>query len=41
MPESERFTKQSFTYLNKDSELQESGLIGPVEIQNYSYELKK
>ena len=41
MPESERFTHQSFTYLNKDSELQESGLIGPVEIQNYSYELKK
>ena len=41
LPESERFTFQTFTYLSKDSELQESGLIGPVEIQNYKYELKK
>ena len=40
MPESERFTFQTFTYLDKNSELQESGLIGPVEIQNYSYKLK-
>lgn len=41
MPESERFTFQTFTYLTKDSELQESGLIGPVEIQNYDITLKQ
>lgn len=40
MPESERFTFQTTTYLTKDTELQESGLIGPVEIQNYNYKLK-
>lgn len=37
MPENERFTFQTFTYLNKDTPLQESGLIGPVEILTFGY----
>lgn len=37
LPESERFTFQTATYLNKDSELQSSGLLGPVEIQTYDF----
>ena len=37
VPEAERFTFQTSTYLNKDSELQPSGLLGPVEIQTYNY----
>lgn len=37
IPQAERFTFQTATYLNKDSELQPSGLLGPVEIQTYSY----
>ncbi|MFA6819200.1 MAG: glycosyl hydrolase [Bacteroidaceae bacterium] len=39
LPENERFTFQTATYLNKDSELQSSGLIGPVEIQSYNYQM--
>lgn len=39
LPESERFTFQTATYLNKDSELQPAGLLGPVEIQNYNYQM--
>ena len=41
LPESERFTFQTSTYLNKDSELQSSGLLGPVEIQTYDYQSVK
>lgn len=37
LPENERFTFQTTTYLDKDSELQSSGLLGPVEIQAYDY----
>ena len=37
MPENERFTFQTFTYLNKDTPLQESGLLGPVEILTFGY----
>jgi hypothetical protein len=37
LPENERFTFQTSTYLNKDSELQSSGLLGPVELQVYNY----
>lgn len=39
LPENERFTFQTATYLNKDSELQPSGLIGPVEVQSYNYQM--
>ena len=35
LPENERFTFQTATYLNKDSELQSSGLLGPVEIHTF------
>ena len=37
IPANERFTFQTATYLNKDSELQPSGLLGPVELQIYDY----
>lgn len=37
VPEAERFTFQTSTYLNKDSELQPSGLLGPVQIQSCNY----
>ncbi len=37
IPAKDRFTFQTSTYLNKDSELQPSGLLGPVEIQVYEY----
>ncbi len=40
LPENERFTFQTATYLNKNSELQSSGLLGPVEIQTFNYLLK-
>ncbi len=40
MPESERFTFQTKTYLDASSELQSSGLLGPVEIRTYDYQLK-
>lgn len=39
IPASERFTFQTATYLNKDSELQSSGLLGPVRILSYDYDL--
>ena len=35
IPAADRFTFQTATYLNKDSELQPSGLLGPVELQIY------
>ena len=37
LPENERFTFQTATYLNKDSELQSAGLLGPVKIESYNY----
>lgn len=37
LPESERFTFQTASYLNKDSELQSSGLLGPVQILSFPY----
>ena len=37
IPANERFTFQTATYLNKDSELQPSGLLGPIELQIYDY----
>ncbi|MGN1215088.1 MAG: glycosylhydrolase-like jelly roll fold domain-containing protein, partial [Candidatus Cryptobacteroides sp.] len=37
VPEAERFTFQTSTYLNKDSNLQPSGLLGPVQIQTCNY----
>jgi len=37
LPASERFTKQSVTYLKADTELQPSGLLGPVEIVSFDY----
>ncbi len=39
IPESERFTFQTSTYLNKDSELQSSGLLGPVQVLSFDYEI--
>ena len=41
LPESERFTFQTSTVLDKNSELQSSGLLGPVEIQTYEWKLEK
>lgn len=38
LPESERLTKQCVSYLKKDSELQPSGLLGPVEIDAFNYQ---
>ena len=40
LPEEERFTFQTATYLNKDSELQSSGLLGPVRLLGYDIETK-
>ncbi len=37
IPENERFTFTSATYLNADSELQSSGLLGPVRVLSYPY----
>lgn len=37
VPEAERFTFQTSTYLDKNSELQSSGLLGPVRILSYDY----
>ena len=39
IPESERFTFQTSTYLSKDDELQSSGLLGPVRLLSISYTL--
>ena len=41
LPEADRFTFQTATYLNKDSELQPSGLLGPVVVEAYDYLLQK
>lgn len=41
LPESERFTFQTATYLKKDTPLQSSGLLGPVTLQSYSYQLEQ
>ena len=41
LPEAGRFTFQTATYLNKDSELQPSGLLGPVVVEAYDYLLQK
>ena len=40
MPASERFTKESFTYLSKDFKLLTSGLLGPVKVESYDYKIK-
>ena len=37
LPENERFTFQTSSYLNENSELQSSGLMGPVQILSYPY----
>ena len=39
IPESERFTIQTSTYLDAKSELQSSGLLGPVRILSIDYNL--
>ncbi len=39
LPENERFTFQTVTYLNKDSELQPAGLLGPVKVECYDYKM--
>lgn len=39
LPEEERFTFQTSSYLNEDSELQPAGLLGPVKIETYVYDL--
>ena len=39
MPEKERFTYHSASDVKPDSELQSSGLLGPVQIVSYSYEM--
>ena len=39
IPESERFTFQTSTYLDAKSELQSSGLLGPVRILSIDYNL--
>ena len=39
IPESERFTFQTSTSLDKDDELQSSGLLGPVRILSINYNL--
>ena len=41
IPEADRFTFQTSTYLNKDSELQSAGLLGPVQILSYDYKMVK
>jgi hypothetical protein len=40
LPESDRITWQTFSYWKSDSPLQASGLLGPVEIQAYKYNMK-
>ena len=37
LPDNERFTFQTSSYLNENSELQSSGLMGPVQILSYPY----
>ena len=39
VPEAERFTFQTSTYLDKDDELQSSGLLGPVRLLSIPYSL--
>ena len=39
IPEADRFTFQTSTYLDKNSELQSSGLLGPVRVLAKDYEL--
>ena len=39
VPEAERFTFQTSTYLDKSSELQSSGLLGPVRLLSIDYSL--
>ena len=39
IPETDRFTFQTSTYLSKDDELQSSGLLGPVRILSIDYNL--
>lgn len=41
MPQSERFTYHSAANIKADSEMQSSGLLGPVQVISYSYELIK
>ena len=41
IPEADRFTFQTSTYLNKDSELQAAGLLGPVQVLSYDYKMVK
>lgn len=41
LPENERFTFQTASYLNADSELQSSGLLGPVQILSFPYSFIK
>jgi hypothetical protein len=39
LPEKDRLTWQTFSYNSPDTPLQSSGLLGPVEIQAYDYQL--
>ena len=39
IPEAERFTFQTSTYLDKNSELQSSGLLGPVKVLSIDHDL--
>ena len=41
MPQSERFTYHSAANIKADSEIQSSGLLGPVQVISYPYELIK
>ena len=41
IPAADRFTFQTSTYLNKDSELQGAGLLGPVQVLSYDYKMVK
>lgn len=41
MPQSERFTYHSAANIKADSEMQSSGLLGPVQVISYPYELIK
>ncbi len=40
IPEADRFTFQTSTYLDKNAELQGAGLLGPVRIETYDYQMK-
>jgi hypothetical protein len=39
LPENERVTWQTYSYLKADTPLQSSGLLGPVEIRSYPYQM--